>query len=301
MVKTNMNTNTIWALLLVGLIIFMYSQSSEPTSTDNNIDLADAVDSSASFTGQDLYLKGTSLNKESVKIIKYINGNAELDLGYVSLDSGAQSTTPNAQYKFYFGMNNTPSVNYYVSVVDYTAPIQDAVDDVMGKACKIDTTPTFSVRNSDYNTQTSSSNAQSVVAGGDSVVFLRIKASSDKCYGMPDAPKGNAICFAYNSTVLRVKTNTGSVGTPTEISGNVTGKSISCYEFPVIQDGEDIEIVVNLHGMGEATTAHNVSVYSDDIAFDLNGDTLSEIYGYQDEKGNSLASEYLSLGTIYIS
>jgi len=300
-----MDKNAILAAVII-LIFFMSSQSqtTTPTTTTDGVDLTDTLDSSISFTGKDMFMAGTSTASEYVRVIALDGGTRLDDLGAKSLNSGTVSTKPNDQYILYYFFNDTvPSVNYYVSVERYTAPIQDATDNKVGEGCAIDTTLISSIRDSSGRTQSSTAYAQSVTANQVIDVSIRLKVDYDKCYGMPNIEKQNAICFAYPSAAFtKVETTTGTTNIPTSVSNNVTGKAISCYNMPVLIDGQDIELPIVLTASStEPTIAHNITVYAEDIAFDLNQNTLAEIYDYNDESGNSLGAPLIGLGTIYIT
>lgn len=299
------NNNMVFALILIGVIIFV---SKQPAPTEPTPDYTGLIDAGVSVTGRILYEPGTSLSSEDVKVIRLDGGDKRIDLGSFDLDGTDIGVTSNVNYKFYFFMNTSPSVNYYVDVLDYVGLEQDAIDDIYGEGCTIDTQPTFWVVTSGGATQTSSSNAQSVSASGSAEILINIKAHSEKCYGMPDAKdKGekNAVCFVYTSTPYSsIETNTGKATTPNSISesGNATNKVVSCYKFPVIANTERIEIPVTIKASStEPTTAHNITVMSEDICVDVSKDTLNEIWGYQDEDNDDICGATVKLGEIYIS
>lgn len=303
-----MKQNVLFAIVLVGILIFI---SKQPAPAQPTPDYTGLIDAGVSVTGRNLYEPGTSLSSEYVKVIRLDGGDKRVDLGQFTLDGTDIGVTPLSNYKFYFFMNNSnPSTSYYVDVLDYTGKEQDAVDDIYGEGCTIDTQPTFWVVNSAGATQTATSNAQAVSASGSAEILINIKAHSEKCYGMPDAKdKGekNTVCFLYElSTVFsNIDTNTGTTITPTSISesGNATTrKIIDCYKFPVIANIESVEIPVTITaGATEPTIAHNITVMSEDICVDVSKDTLNEIWGYQDEDQNNICGAAVKLGEIYIS
>lgn len=303
-----MANNNVWLIFLIIIFIFLYNNpQSPPQSTDTDstgLTLEQTIDSSVSFTGQNLYVAGTALTSEFVRVIK-LNGGTELkNLGYESLDSGTLNTKPNDKYKFYFFMNDTvPSTTYYVDIEEYTAPVSASVDDKIGYGCTIDTSPIFTSFDSVGRQQSASANAQAVSANGNVDISILIKASSDTCFGMPDSPRKNIVCFNYNANAFsEVETNTGFISPPRTTGTNITSGAVKCYTFDLIADGSYVNIPVHLTGGStEPTTSHNITVYAEDAAFDLNADTLAEIHGYTDEDGNSLASPLLNIGTIYIS
>ena len=302
-----MKSNVLFAIILVGVIIFI---SKQPVPTQPAQDFTGLIDAGVSVTGRNLYEPGTALSTEDVRVIRLDGGTKKVDLGSFSLDSTDIGVTSNVDYKFYFFMNTSPSTNYYVDVLDYTGLEQDAVDDIYGEGCTIDTQPTFWVVNSAGATQTATSNAQSISASGSAEILINIKAHSEKCYGMPDAKdKGekNTVCFLYSSASVfsNIDTNTGNAATPNSISesGNATARSIiDCYKFPVIADTDKIEIPITITAGGtEPTTAHNITVMSEDICVDVNKDNLNEIWGTQDEDNGDICGATIKLGEIYIS
>ena len=301
-----MKNNILWAILLIGVLVFV-SQQPAPTTIDDT-DYSSLVDAGVSFTGRNLHVPGTALSSEDVRVIRLNGGDERKDLGYFSLDSTSMDVTPNVDYKFYYFMNTSPSGLYYVDVEDYTGLVQDAVDNVFGEGCTIDTNPTFWVLDENGATQTASANAQSLGASETRDVTINIKARSDKCYGMPDAfeeNKQNSVCFIYDGDIISsVDANTGRTIKPKSIrdSGNATSKTMDCYKFPIIQDTEVISLGVTITASSsEPTSAHNITVMSEDICVDLNADTLGEIWGYEDEDYTNLCAPEIDLGRIYIS
>lgn len=305
-----MNTNTLFAILLIAAIIYAANQTPKTPAAEDNTpsppDYTSLIDAGITVTGRDVYQTGVSLKNEDVRVIRM--NSEKKDLGYFSLAGTAISITPKVDYKLYYFMNTSPSTNYYVDLQDYTGKEQDAVDNIFGEGCAIDSSPTFWVRNSGENTQTATSNAQSLAASTSADITIFIKAGWKQCYGMPDAQvlnKENAVCFLYNSTPFSsVETNTGYVSTPSTItnSGNATLKSVKCYKFPVIANTETVAIPVTLTASStEPTSAHNITVMSEDICLSINDDDLGENWGYVDEDSNSICAPPVKLGTIYIS
>lgn len=298
------DSNTLWVVLLIAVLFFTSQSSPQKQILSSEADLASVVNPTVAFYGQNMYLTGTAITGEEVRIIRQ-NGDSK-DLGYESLGSGTLDVTPNVNYKFYFYMNDSaPSSAYYVDVQDFKGPEVDSQTDVVGKGCQIDT-PIYTAYNVNGQVQSSTANAQAVTAAQSVDLSIRIASHSNKCYGMPDAKdKGlkNAVCFAYAAAAFTsVKTNTPFISAiPNGISKQLGSNVISCYEFPVLQDGEETLLAVNLKANGEPTIAHNITVYSDDIAFDLNAASMSEIWGYNDEDLNELGSTYKTLGKIYVS
>lgn len=289
------DNNTIWLVILVAFFIFIYNQPSQ--TIQPSPDYSNLIDSGVIFSGQDMFLSGTSLSNEYVRVIKQ---NGELkDLGTYSLNSGALSTVPDDKYKFYFFLNSS---NHYPYILEYTAPEKEASENKVGYGCTIDVKPTFSSTNSN-GIGNSPSNPQSISTSQSIDLDLRVVAHSEECYGMPGIEgMKNAICFAYSTTAFSsVKAGSKYVSTPSTITNNVSS-SISCFEMDLIQDTKELNIPITLvSSTTEPTTAHNITVYAEDISADLSLTDLSEIFGYTDESGNNLGASYVTLGTIYIT
>ena len=309
-----MESNKVWALLLLGAFLYL-SQSSSSTvilqqgtgGGANNSNLANLIDADVSFTGLDKYLRSTSLTGELVRVFRLNGGRA--DLGTVSLNSGTLNVDPNINYVLYYFMNSTgPDTDYYVDMQDYTAKLQDSTDNLVGEGCSIDKKPVVTVRNSAGQTQTATSNAQAVSANTDVNIEIDIKSHSEKCYGTPDAltraAKGNAACFSYNSNAFRdIKSNTRYISSPRSVNSLNLG-TVKCFDFAVLENAAaDTLSIQLLAGATEPTIAHNISIYTDDIGFDLNSNTLAEIWDFTDEEGTQLSRIINSTpdGVIYIS
>lgn len=302
------NDLVLWAI--VGILAFAVfgNQGTTPPATGDggssggSVDLCTVVEPDASFTAQNMYVAGTAITTEYVRILK--NGGALKDLSYVSLDSGTQNTAANQLYNLYWGENST---TYYTEVERYTAPCQDATDDKVGKLCTIDTNPTVTVFDENSRVQSSTANAQAVVGDDVRDITIRVRVASDECFGNPDSDVSgtNAICFRYNSTVFQsVEAETGAIAVPYPVGSVYTlaNNAISCYELPKLADHGQVDIPVTLKsGSTQPTTAHNISIYLDDVAFDLNADTLEEINGFSDEDNNALGSAVVTGDTIYVS
>ena len=302
-----MKNNAMWAIILI--VMFFYVSQSSPSGTiiiadTDTSNLEDLIDAGVSFTGINKYVSGTSLSEERVRIFRSTNGR--IDLGTKSLNSGTLDVKPNTDYKLYFFMNATgPTVNYYVNLQDYTGKLQDSVDNVVGQGCQIDTSPVISVRNPTSVGQSSRTNAYSMGAAVSADFEVDIRANSNKCYGTPGAPKGNAICFGYDATYFtNVKPNTKWISVTRSVLGltrNPDQDVLRCYEFDLLEDGSMDTLTVTATSLADAV--HNISIYTDDIAFDLNAETLAEIWDYTDESGNQLAHIIDSTpdGYIYVS
>ncbi len=299
-----MKNNIFWAAVLVIIFISLSQQNQVPKQSvtitaTNATEIASLVDAGVSFTGVDKYLAGTSLSTESVRIYRF--DGATSDLGYKSLNSGTLSVTPETKYRFYFFFNDTlPSSTHYVDIQDYTAKIQDSVDDIIGYGCKIDTAPIITVRDSSGNIQTASANAESIGAAATKYLEVEIKSHMDKCFGMPKSTKKNVACFGYSTTYFSlVKANTPFVSVPYSVSTQDPG-TVSCYQFDLLEDTASTTLTMQLTSVANPTTANNISIYIDDIAFDLNQEDGSEIYDYTDEDGNQLGYTVSSTPISYI-
>ena len=228
-----MDNNKIWAIILLGIFLYFSSQSSstviiQQAASADNSSLVDLIDADLSFTGVNKYVQGTSLTGELVRVFRLNGGRT--DLGTISLNSGALNVKPNVNYKLYFFMNETGSdTNYYVDAQDYTGKLQDSTDNLVGKGCTIDTNPVVTVRNSAGQVQTSTSNAQALSASTNADVEIDVKTLTDKCYGTPNAPKGNAICFNYNANAFSdIKSNTDFLSIPRSINSLGLG-TVKCF------------------------------------------------------------------------
>ena len=302
-----MEKNTLWAIALLGIFLYLSSSSSTviiQQSSNNNTNIGSLVNADVSFTGVNKYISGTALTGELVKVLR-LNGVQE-DLGTFSLNSGGLNVDPGTGYKFYFFMNATvPSTNFYVNPQDYTGKSQEATDNVAGQGCSIDSKPVVTVVNSAGQTQTASTNAQAVAANGNAEIEIEIKSHSDKCYGTPGASKGNSVCFNYNSNAFSdIKSNTNYITMPRSVNSLGLSNAVKCFDFDVLEDAGTDTLTIQLKGGStEPTIAHNISIFTDDIGFDLNQNTLAEIWDFTDEDGNQLSRIINSTpdGIIYIN
>jgi hypothetical protein len=298
------NDNT---LLIIGGILFfawmMSNQGNTEPTTNGGVDLCKLVESEASFTGQRMFLQGTSLTNEYVRVIKLNGGDQVKDLGLSSMNSGTLSTTPKATYNLYFGENSS---TYYTHKEVYNAPCSDAKDDKVGVECYMDNTPTISVFDEYGNVQSTTANFQAVDSDDERDIVVRVRVSGDQCYGNPDAEGDNAICFRYNTSVFdSVTADTGSQSTPYNISTNYAGAglAISCYKLNKLQDHDYQDVNVKLDSTSDDpgdSDSHNITLYTDDIAFDIDADSLAEIWGFEDEDNNPLGVVEAT-GHIYVS
>ena len=295
-------SSIIWIVAIVAVVLLMNQQQAPPPPPDNggndngggtDVDLCRLVDGQASFTGVNKYLKGTALTTDFVRVIKQ---GSIMDLGQISMNSGTVSLSPSATYKLYYG-ENTSSDTRYTSVETYVAPCQDATDNKVGTLCTVDTAPTITIYNSDGQVLTNGSNVQAIAQDEVVDVEVKVKVAADKCYGNPESGKKNAICFGYNSTTYEsVKANTpSSAATPYSI-GNIqsTGFATSCYELNLLEDTASQILTVTLKpasGKNPAPdSSDNITIKLEDVDFDLNQDTLEEIWGFEDESNNNLGA-----------
>lgn len=274
------------------------------TATSTGVDLSALIDGTVTFTGSRAYLAGTALTAEYVRVIEK-NGEKK-DRGTISLNSGTLSASPKKKFDLTWFWNATsvaPSANYYAYPETYVYPSAER-DTKSGIGYLIDTAPTISIFDEYGQVQTSAANLQALGADDVKTVTLRIRAASDKAYGNPAATLSNAVCFSYNTThIQNVETNTGSVSAPYAISSEYSkaGAGLSCYNLPKVADlkYEDVPVTIKATSSEPGTYA-NISVYTDDIAYDLNADTLDGIWGFQDEDNNALG-DGVETTTIYIS
>ncbi len=304
-----MKNNALWAIVLI--VIFVYlSQSNNSSSVvkqqiPSSSSLANLIEPDVTFTGVDKYIGGTSLLVNELVRVFRLNGARE-DLGTKSLNSGTLSVTPNVNYKFYFFMNSSvPSTNFYVDVMDYTAKVQESVDNIVGTGCSIDTLPKVTVRNPTGAIQTSRAGAYTMGATQTADFEVSVISHTDKCYGTPDAAKGNVICFGYATADLSdISTNTNFVTPPRsvfDLARNTDQNALKCYEFSKLEDGSKDTLTVKVTTNGNPS--NNITIFTDDIGFDLHRSTLAEIWDYTDENGNQLARVINATpdGFIYLS
>jgi len=266
---------------------------------DENLPACNAVEPDALFVAERMFVKGTAITDAGIRVFK-LNSDVK-DLGLKTSNSGTLTTVPYAKYTLMYGENSTV---YYTQVVPYTAPCQDAQDVKSGILCTIDTNPTVTVKDENDALQSSSANAQAVGVSDQKDITIKVKAAADKCYGNPSAEGDNAICFVYNNTVFTsIKTDTGSQSLPYAVTAYAAaGTSIDCYKLNKLADrGEHIMGATLKSSATQPTLAHNVSIYLDDVAFDLHGEDLTEIWGFEDEDNNALGSAIVTGDTIYVS
>jgi len=247
-----------------------------------------------------MFVKGTAITSEWTRVFK--SNGEQRDLGYTSTDSGTQSTVPNAMYRLMYGENST---TYYTQVVDYTAPCQDATDNKNGILCTIDTNPTVTVFDSNGAVTKINSSVQDLTTSDEVTVKVRVKVGADECFGNPSATGDNAMCFLYNNSVYTsIATDTGSANLPYAVTAySAAGYNINCYNLAKLADNAEVDLftTIKVSTTIEPTIAHNISIYLDDIAFDLNADDLSEIWGFHDESNNALGSAIVAGDMIYVS
>ena len=294
----------VMAAVIIVAIIMLKPAAIDTTNngvptTNGGIDLCKLVESEMSFTGQRMFLASTALTAEWARVIKSNGDGTIKDKGQISMNSGTTDTVPKAAYKIYLGENSS---TYYTQPKSYTAPCSDATDDIGGVLGYIDTTPTLTA----FDEYGRPSTAQALVAGDVKDVSVRVKVSADQCYGNPNAPSKNALCVKYitnNSGYDSIKASTPSQDTPYTISANnaTTKYAIDCYELDLLKDTEyqDITLTLDVKDSFVYTSEHtNITVMVDDIAFDLDADTLDEIWGFEDEDNNELGDTGLGNSVI---
>lgn len=236
-----------------------------------------------------MFKVGTSLPGQHTRVFKLNSDTTIKDLGTISLNSGTLSTAPEANYLIYYAENSSA---YYTHKEAYAAPCLDAVDDKVGVICQMDTTPTITEYNEDDNSMANGSTNCIPLGASEQVdIEVKIKVAADKCYGNPDSAKENVICFKYNTTAIEsVETDTGSISMPYSISTawTATTHDIDCYEFPKLEDTDKVYIPVTIVATSTEPADSNITIIIDDAAFDLDADTLEEIWDYVDEDRNRL-------------
>jgi len=296
-------------LFMIGILVIGYMAVTQKPDTTvvnggggSNVDLSSLVSGQASFTGQNMFLAGTAIPTEYVRVLRMNGGQVVKNLGQISLDSGAVSTTPNVKYNLYYAENGS---TYYTVKEEYTAPGKEAPDDKVGVLCTIDTAPSITVFDEYGQPQsTTTEHIQSIAANAITDIEVKVKVAADECYGNPQSPVKNAICFDYNGTTFdSVKANTPPTGTPYSIgSAKPFGESGNCFELNLLKDTESQLFTVTIDaGATEPTGWHNITVSVEDVDMDLNQDSLAEIWGFQDETNNNLGASAAVTGEIRIS
>ena len=276
-------------------------------NTGGGVDLCKLVDGQVSFTGQDKYLAGTARSADWVRVIEINGENKKRDLGQISMNSGTLGVTPEKSYKLYFG-ENTTSTSRYTYTEDYKAPCQDATDNRVGYLCTVDTAPTVTVFDENGQVQSGTTNVQAMGASDIIDVEVKVKVAADKCYGNPEAKVKNAICFEYNGTVFdSVKANTDSSAIPYSVSsdsGKPVGYSQTCYALDLLADTGSQTMTVTLDASSTEPAAggvNNINISLEDVDFDLNQDTLDEIWGFSDESNTNLGATLIRSTAIKVS
>lgn len=307
-----MDGKMLW--VIIGVVVLAYfmmgkgttttttiTQTTQPATTGGSVDLCTVVAPGVTFTGQRQYLSGTATPLENVTVFKMNGGTVVKNLGKTSLNSGSLAVTANGPYKFMCGY---PSTTYYANLVQYTGKCQEANDDFVCTLCAADTTPTITVY--DDNGDTNSASNTIAVTTSDTVdATVKVKISPQQCYGMPQATVGNAICFDFNSSVYQSVSVPGAsvISAPYAISSaKAAGSSEACYEFAKLADNADVKLAIQIKSLSVEPTAKNgnITVKITDAGFDINQDTLSEIYGFQDEDNNAIGLAGVDTATIRI-
>ena len=276
------------------------------TNTGGGVDLCKLVDGQVSFTGQNLYLAGTTNTSDYVRVLEINGDGKKRDLKQTSMDSGTLGVSPEGKYKLYYG-ENASETSKYIYHEEYSAPCQDATDNKVGYLCQIDIAPTVTVFDENGQVQSGTTNAQAVGVSGIIDIEVKVKAAADKCYGNPQAKSKNAICFAYNSTTFdSVKSNSASSVIPYSVSSDAqkpASYAQSCYELDLLADTSSQLLTVTLDGASTEPTGqgHAINVTLEDVASDLNQDTLDEIWGFSDETNNNLGAGVYRLAGIQVT
>lgn len=288
-----MNQQTVWIIVLVlAGLWFMQNQGTTDTGgSEGGIDVCALVEPTAKFTAKRMFLEGTAVS-DQVQVIKINGGGDRKELAQVSSASGTMNIEPNVNYRFYFG--NTSQTTYYTHPYDYTGPCVEKEDVVTGVMCTIGT-PSLTIKDENGMVQSGSSNVQAI--GADSTKKMTFKmdlSAADTCYGNPNAASDNAICFKYNTTTWTdIDMNWAGASIPYSISNAFSsyGHAIKCFQLPKIEDLATVEenFVVE-SGSTNPTSVQNITIYIEDVAWDLNADTLDDIWGFQDEDNNNVGS-----------
>ena len=283
-------------LAIISIVVLLAMNLNQPAADNGNnggVDFGAVVEPSAVLTGQRMFLASTALTTEYARVIEVNGGSANRDLGLISLNSGSTDTTAGKTYKIYYGENSSQADGgYYTNAETYVAPVQDSADNKVGIECLFDAAPSITVFDEYGQVQSAGTNIQAIGADDEKDVKIRVRAAVDECYGNPNAPTENAICFKYNSTAYSsVVADTGAQVTPFIIGANnvSAGHAISCYKLPKLADNGFVDIMVKIKSTStQPTTVDNITILLDDVAFDIDADLLTEIWGFEDEDNNEL-------------
>jgi len=272
----------------------------------NYPDIGGLIDGTLTFTAYRDMVTGTAITSEYATVLE---DGKKVEK---STNSGTLDTSVGDDLLIYFGLNKTQvsqSPTYYPDIYGSFVYPQKENEDVTGALCTISTATITSFDEYD-SPQSSTTNAQAMTTNEKKDIKVRIKTSSQECYGAPDATKGNTICFIYSTTpFISVKaTGKSAISAPYNVSSTQAsaGNAIACYPFQTLKGTgvvaqQQVDIPVTLESSGtEPTTAYNITVWIDDISFDLNADTNALIEGFEDEDNNPLGANAIS-GKIYIS
>lgn len=297
------NKDTVlWIIaVILGYFVFMgqpttttvVTQPSGEAPSGGGVDLCTVVQPTLSFTGQRMFQETTALTSDWVRIIKENNGLS--DLSSVSMNSGTKDVEAKVKYKLYYGLNSSATAGYYPALETIDGPCTEATTAKIGKLCLRDTAPSVTIKNDDGDVQAGATNAQALGADEVKTVSIKIQTASKKCYGNPQiTDKQNIICFKYNTTgwdlvsVPDATLRTAPQGL--DSTYGATGFKIACYEFKTLKDNEQVIIPVKIDSAVSVNplAALNISIYLDDVDYDLDAYTLQEIRGYEDETFNDL-------------
>lgn len=308
------NEGLVIAIVAIAAILLLGQNANVPPAggdvpNNNNaggVDLCKLVDGQVSFTAQDKFLAGTARTGDWVRVIELNGDSQKRDLGQISLDSGTKAVTPEGNYKLYYG-ENTTSTARYTYIEDYSAPCKDATDYKVGFLCTVDTVPTVTVFDENGQVQSGVTNAQAMGANAITTLDVKVKVAADQCYGNPQAPSKNAICLGYNGTVFdSVKASTTSSAIPYSVSSDdqkPAGYSQSCYELDLLKDtgSQTLQVTMDASATQPTGQGHAVNITLEDAAFDLDQDSLNEIWGFQDESNNNLGAAIRRVAGIQVS
>lgn len=267
----------------------IFGQKDTEDKTDG---LGSLIDGTLELSGNRMFLEGTSLAGRGVRVF-----NDGFDEGTQIIGTDTVTASPGDELKIYFYENDT-GTSYCLGTCYYTLPIYEEyplkeIYKLKGTGCQMDTAPTTVTFDEYGQVQTASANAQAIAANDEKTVSVRVKPNADKCLGNPEASEDNTICFKYLSTssgYQSVEANTGSQSLPYNISSaqSATGYDISCYKLNKLVDlaFQDVQVTIKSGSTNPGTV--NITVWIDDIAFDINADTNEEIWDFQDEDNNPL-------------
>lgn len=276
-----------YTLLAIVVLVLMYFASSKPLiNLSNNPDISDAA---LSFDTLDEYTMASVDSKLRV----YKTGNRVYDLGEFDIKDATLSTSPNTHYRLYFFSGQDDG--YYTDIKDYFVPANNVNKHVISYGCKIDTDLSFNARHN-YIALTS---LLEMTSYDSKQVIVEVSVADKKCYGMPQSPKPNAVCFVYDGLVFNtIEANTYPVTVPEEIEGAYSGNKIQCYEMPLLSNGDTyhLPITINTYNV-DPVIGNDILVLSDDVTFSLSETGYTERFDYQ---GSAHGAPVQTLGVIQV-